>query len=372
MTGLTRKLRFGMVGGGGGFIGDVHRKAALFDGQCELTAGCFSRDAEKNAAAADAWGADPQRVYPDFYSMAQREAERRDKIDFAVVTTPNVFHYPAVKAFLEHGFHVVCDKPFTVTPEEAAELIRLARQKGCLVCVTYTNMGYAAVKQLRSLVQAGVIGNIRTVAAEYLCDCYAADESATDWRMDPAQSGGTSCLADIGTHIEHTVKYITGLKIRSLCAHLDYYRGRQLENNVQVLVKYDTGAGGIYWCSQIAVGEDNGLCIRVYGEKGTVEWNLIDCDRFKLTMLHGPAQTHARGRQAEKFSRLPAGHTEGFYEAFANIYREFCTAVKDQLSGKCIDEDKYDYPNAEDGLGGVIFTDSCQKSHRQGGIWISF
>jgi predicted dehydrogenase len=283
-----------------------------------------------------------------------------------------VFHYPAVKAFLEHGFHVVCDKPFTVTPEEAEELAALARQKNCLVCVTYTNMGYAAVKQLRSLVQRGAIGKVRTVAAEYLCDCYAADESATDWRMDPAQAGSTSCIGDIGTHIEHTVKYITGLKIRSVCANMDYYHDRQLENNAQVLVQYDTGASGVYWCSQIAIGQDNGLVIRVYGETGTVEWRLTDCDRFKLTMLQGPVQTHARGRQAERFSRLPAGHTEGFYEAFANIYREFCAAVADKLTGQFIDEKHYDYPDAQDGMDGVIFTDSCQKSHQQGGIWISF
>jgi predicted dehydrogenase len=367
-----------MVGGGpGAFIGDVHRKAALFDDKCVLAAGCFSRNEEKNRKAADNWGVEQQRAYASFYEMAEKEAGRQDGIDFAIITTPNAQHYPAVKAFLEKGISVACDKPFTMTAEESEELRDLARKNNCLVCITYTNTGYVAVKQIRSLIKDGAIGTIRTISAEYLCDWLAGDSNTNPmlggWRMDPKQSGKTNSVGDIGTHIENTVKYMTGLKLVSLCASIDYIPGRSLDNNAHIMVKYDSGASGFYWCSQIAIGHDNRLCVRIFGDKGAIEWTSEECNAYSISYLDGTVQKCARGRNyndkaAERFSRIPAGHPEGTYEAFANIYREFTDALMKKVNGETVNEDDYDYQKASDGLEGVRFVQKCLESHENGNV----
>jgi len=384
------KLRYGMVGGGqGGFIGDVHRKSIALDGLALIAAGCFSRSPENTLATGEALGIAPERCYKTFDEMAAAEAERPDKIDFAVIVTPNNIHYPAARAFLTHGIHVVCDKPLCFEEAEARELAELAKKNGLLFAVTYTYTGYPAVKQAREMIRRGEIGNVRFVYAEYPQEWLATPVEREGlakavWRADPETGGKSNCVGDIGSHAENIVSYITGLKISSLCARLDtMVEGRVLDDNASILVEYEplpggcAGARGMYWASQIAIGYANALSVRIFGSKGTIEWVQEQPDHLKIVRLGKPAEYWSRGRDtfyphAQSYSRVPGGHPEGYFEALGNIYKTYTGALLKIKAGKTPDEADLDFPDAEMGIDGVKFINRCVESSGKGAVWVKY
>ena len=374
-------IPYGMVGGGpGAFIGDVHRKAIQMDGLATLRAGSFSRDSEKSKAHGMALGIESDRLYSDYHQMAQQESKRSDGIKFVVVVTPNSTHYEICKVFLQQGIHVVCDKPLTLTVEESEELERLSRERDLLFGVTYTYTGYPAVKEMRRMVSDGLLGKIRFVNGEYAQEWLAnpIDESSplAPWRTDPTVSGASNCLGDIGSHVENLVATITGLRIERVCARLDsLVEGRTLDDNASVMVEYQGGAKGLYWTSQIAFGYDNMLSIRIFGEEGSLAWCQEDPDHFTFTPNGAPKQIFSRGRdgfapEAQRYSRIPAGHPEGVYEAFANIYKSYVEALAKRLDGKRLVEEDLDFPSVSEGLDGVRFIDRCVQSSKEGSLWV--
>jgi predicted dehydrogenase len=379
-----RRLKYGMVGGGpGAFIGDVHRKAIGLDGMADIVAGSFSKTYEKTLETGRALGIDESRLYPDFEAMAEKESKRPDRIDFVVIVTPNAHHYAAAKAFLSRGIHVVCDKPLTFEVAEAEELGMLAKQKGLLFCVTYAYTGYPVVKHAREMIKRGEIGELRFVNAEYPQDWLATTlekegQKQAAWRADPAQAGKSNCVGDIGSHVENMVAYITGLKIASLCARLDtIVAGRALDDNASIMVNYVGGAKGLYWSSQIALGYDNGLKVRVFGSKGSIQWTQESPNCLTITKLGEPVYTITRGRDtlhphAQGYSRIPAGHPEGYFEAFGNLYKTFISALAKKKSGQALAESDLDFPGAEDGVSGVKFIGKCVDSSRKGAVWLDF
>lgn len=379
------RLQYGMVGGGpGAFIGDVHRKALGLDGLATLVAGAFSRTHELTLETGHALGLSGDRLYPDYETMAKQESERKDGIDFVVIVTPNATHYPIAKAFLSRGINVVCDKPLTFEVAEAEELAMLARKNGLLFCVTYSYTGYPAVKHAREMIRRGDIGQIRFVNAEYPQEWLATPAEAggqnrqAAWRTDPKQTGKSNCVGDIGSHMENMVSYVTGLKIKSLCARLDtFVPGRVLDDNASIMINYENGAKGLYWSSQVAVGYDNGLRFRVFGSTGTIEWTQENPNYLRVARLGSPVETISRGRDAlyphaQGYSRVPAGHPEGYFEALANIYRTYITALSKKKSGQPLVEEDLDFPKAEDGINGVRFIGRCVDSSKKGAVWVDF
>lgn len=378
-------IKYGMVGGGeGSFIGDVHRRAIGLDGKAVLTAGCFSRSFEKTAAAGEALHLNKERLYASYTEMAEAEGKRDDGIDFVSIVTPNNTHFSIAKAFLENGINVVCDKPLTTSVAEAEQLKNMSVEKDLLFCVTYTYTGYPAVKQAREMIKKGELGDIRFVNAEYPQEWLSEpiernpDNKQAVWRTDPAQSGISNCVGDIGSHIENLVSYVTGLKIDTLCARLDkIVEGRLLDDNATIMVNYKGGTTGIYWSSQIASGHDNDLSIRVYGSKGSITWRQEDPNYLKVTYLDKPAMTLSRGRdefypRAASICRTPAGHPEGYFEAFGTIYTTFIGALAKKKTGKVLTEDDMDFPTPTDGAQGVRFIEKCVESSEKGAIWINF
>ncbi len=381
---MNEVLNYGMVGGGiGSLIGEVHRKAAVFDRKAKLVAGCFSKSKIDTLSLGQKLGLDSRRLYENFKEMARKEEEREDKIDFVIIVTPNSSHFEIAKAFLERGIHVVCDKPLTLKVEEAEELTSLAKKMDLLNCVTYTYSGYPMVKQAREIIKKGEIGKIRMVMAEYLQEWLAMPvekkgNKQASWRLDPKYSGEANCVADIGSHIENTVSYVTGLEIESLCANLDsFVEGRVLDDNAEILVKYTGGARGIYWCTQIAIGYNNNLKIRILGEKGSLEWEQENPEYLKVGIYVKPVQILSRGRDhmhpsALRVSRLPGGHPEGLYGAFANIYSNFSDTLLAKKTGKAYQKKKdADFPTFEDGTRGIRFIHQCVESSQKGATWIS-
>ena len=373
------KLSYGMVGGGqGAFIGDVHRRTARFDEKADIVAGCFSRDFHNTLETGEMLGIDAHRLYRTFEEMAAAERQREDGIDFVVIVTPNYLHYPVAKAFLEQGIHVVCDKPLTISSEEGIELKRLANEHDCLFMVTYTYTGHAMAREARRIVTGGEIGEVFMVMAEYASDWLLdapekQGHKQAVWRSDPQRTGISNCVGDIGTHVENLVSFITGLKIEKLIANLDIVgEGRELDDNAQVLVKYDNGASGVYWTSQVAAGYENGLKVRVFGSTGSVEFDQENPDYLRLTKKGEPPQIICRGADygaAAEISRLPAGHTEGYYVAFANLYAMFTRTLARKKAGEKVDEQAAGYPTLDDGLEGVIFVEKCVESMRAGNVW---
>jgi len=376
--------RYGMVGGGqGAFIGEVHRKAIALDGLARLVAGCFSRDGDNNRSTGAALGVEADRLYPTFEAMAEGEARRSDGIEFVVIVTPNDTHFRACKAFLEAGIAVVCDKPLCFAVAEARELEALARLRNLLFCVTYTYTGYPAVKEIREQVRAGVLGQLRFVNAEYAQEWLATPverlpgNRQASWRTDPRRAGPSNAIGDIGSHIENLVGYTTGLRIRSLSARLDtLVEGRALDDNACVMVEYEGGAKGLYWTSQIAVGYDNGLRLRIFGSEGTIEWCQEDPNYFTLSRLGQPSQRWSRGRDgfhphAQGYSRIPSGHPEGYFEAFANLYRTFIVALAKVRAGVRPSEAELDFPTVDQGVEGVAFIAKCVESSQAGARWVS-
>jgi predicted dehydrogenase len=373
-------LQYGMVGGGeGAFIGDVHRKAASFDGKCGLVAGCFSRDFDNTVRTGKKYGIDSDRLYSSFEEMAITEGARNDKIDFVSIVTPNHMHYPIAKMFLENGISVVCDKPLCVKVEEAETLAAIAKEKGLLFCVTYTYSGYPMVRQARELIQNGSIGRIIMVMGEYLSDWMIdviekQGNGQPIWRTDPEKAGISNCIGDIGSHIENTVFFMTGLRIKSLCARLDSVgHGQMLDTNGSVLVRYDNGASGIYWASQVSIGYDNALKVRIFGTEGSIEWEQENPNILRVTYKGQPTQIMSRGRKylhGAAAGRLPAGHPEGYYEAFSNIYSKFADALIKKKAGMVLDDADLDFPDVKSGLQGVRFIDGCVRSSMGGSIWV--
>ena len=374
-------IRYGMVGGGmKALIGEVHRKALKFDNRVELVAGCFSSHADRNAEVGVEYDLDPARVYANYEEMAKAEAAREDGIDFVSVVTPNNTHYAVCKAFLEAGINVVCEKPLCFTVEQAEELQKLSREKGLLFGVTYTYTGYVMSKVMKEMIAEGKIGKVVSVNAEYAQD-WLLGELATGnntqtniavWRTDPAISGAANCVGDIGTHIENYVHYVTGLKIKRLIATTNKY-GKALDLNANIIVEYENGVNGAYWCSQVAAGHYNGLAVRVYGDKGALEWAQEDPEHLRYTPVDGATQLLARGtgcirEKAAAQGRLPSGHPEGLVTAFANIYRNYVSALVAKKNGA--DAEVYDYPRVEDGVNGVRFVKAVVESAANGSKWV--
>jgi predicted dehydrogenase len=381
MSADARKLRMGMVGGGrGAFIGAVHRHAAWLDGQVELVAGCFASTAENSRRSGSDLFVDPARVYADYATMAAAEAAlpADQRIDFVVIVTPNHLHAPVATAFLEHGFHVVCDKPLTHRLADALALQAIVRQSGLVFALTHNYTGYPMVKEARALVRAGELGDIIKVVAEYpqgwLADnLEQAGQKQAGWRTDPARAGDSCCLGDIGTHAENLGRYITGLEIEAVCAHFTtFVAGRPLEDDANLLVRYHGGAVGILYASQVSVGEENNLTIRVYGTKGALAWQQEHPNELRWTPKGQPARILRRGNpylgtEAARFSRLPAGHPEAFIEGFANIYAEAVRAIRDKLAGR--PAGIYDFPTVDDGVRGMEFLATAVASAASGNKW---
>lgn len=374
------KIQYGMVGGGpGSFIGDAHRRAINLDGTATLVAGCFSRTVEKSRQTGQELGIDPDRCYATYEEMAKAEAARPDGIRFVVVVTPNVSHYPVCKAFLEAGIPVACDKPLCLTVEQAEELQRLAEEKDLLFLVTYTYMGHVTAKHIREAIRSGKLGKIRTVMAEYPQGWLAHEGDwggkQGEWRCDPEQSGGVNCLGDLGTHVENAVATMTGLKVRRLLARMDVVvPGRVLDDNDVVLVEYEGGATGVYWTSQFAIGHDNDLRVRIYGEKGSILWRQEECEKVTMIDEDGTLVERHRGGGgiepgAAAYGRLPAGHTEGWLESMGNLYRSFVRCLQAKADGT-FTADMVDFPTVADGVEGVRFVHACLESNRRGNVWV--
>lgn len=377
----SKVLTFGMVGGGqGAFIGDVHKKGAMLDGLAALAAGCFSRDYENTLKTGERWGVDPQRLYKTYEEMAVAEGARNDGIDFVIIVTPNNTHYDAAKAFLKNGIHVVCDKPLALTSAMGEELKALAEEKGLLFCVSYSYLGYPMVKQAREMIQHGDLGKIRVVSGRYIQGWLATEiesegQKQASWRCDPKQAGISNSVGDLGTHLENLVAYITGLEIDSLCANLTAVgEHRQLDNNGEILVKFKGGSSALLWCSQVAIGYDNDLRITVHGEKGSIEWIEENPNYLKVDMLGEPTKIMSRGNgyfypSVNEMNRIPAGHVEGHFVAFGNIYKAFITAVIDKQAGNPV---KVDYPGIDYGIEGIKFVERCVQSSNEGSVWVKF
>ncbi|WP_397547376.1 Gfo/Idh/MocA family protein [Rhodothermus marinus] len=375
---LNRKLRYGMVGGGpGAFIGAVHRKAAALDGEIELVAGAFSSDPEKSRQMGALLHLDPRRVYRSYEEMVEKEAALppEERIDFVSIVTPNHLHYPIAKAFIEAGFHVVCDKPLTTTLEEAEDLCRLVARHNVLFALTHNYSGYPMVKQARAMVQEGLLGEIRKIVVEYPQGWLATPLEQTGqkqavWRTDP-KLAGAGALGDIGSHAEHLARYITGLELDRLCADITtFVPGRKVEDDANLLVHYQNGARGILYASQVSVGEENNLRIRVYGTKASLEWHQEEPNYLYVRYPDRPEEVYKRGNEylapaARRASRLPSGHPEAFIEAFANIYLNFARTLKARLAGEKPDPLDLDFPTVQDGARGVHFILTALESGRR-------
>ncbi|MDZ7362698.1 MAG: Gfo/Idh/MocA family oxidoreductase [candidate division KSB1 bacterium] len=378
---LQRKLRYGMVGGGpGAFIGAVHRKAAALDGEIELVAGAFSSSPEKSKQQGAELFLNPHRVYGSFQEMAEKENRlpKEERIDFVSIVTPNHNHFEIAKTFITAGFHIVCDKPMTTTLADAETLCRLVKKHDVIFALTHNYTGYPMVKQARELVRQGALGAIRKIVVEYpqgWLATFLEGEGAKQavWRTDPDQAGVAGCFGDIGSHAENLAHYITGLEIEELCADLTtFVPGRKLDDDANTLVHYEGGARGIMYASQISVGEENNLRIRVYGTEAGLEWRQEEPNYLSVRRPNGPEQIYKRGNSylapiAAHNSRLPSGHPEAFIEAFANIYRNAGRTIAAKIAGTTPGEFDADFPTVQDGARGVHFIHAVVQSSRQRG-----
>ena len=372
-----RRLRVGMVGGGqGAFIGAVHRIAAELDGEALLVAGALSSDSARATASAEAWGL--ARSYDSYERMAIQEAERDDGIDFAIVATPNHLHLPIAKAFLEAGTHVICDKPLAASLDQALQLAKVAAASGRLFALTHTYTGYPMVREARELVASGRLGELRKVQVEYNQDWLRepveqAGNKQAAWRTDPAQAGISCCVGDIGTHAHHLVEFISGRRVESILAELtSFVEGRQLDDDASMLLRLEGGVRGTLACSQIACGEANDLRIRLYGSLAGLEWRQQNPNALKVKPAGEPWAIHRvgdsyLGKAAARATRTPAGHPEGYLEAFANIYRDFMADVRRTAAGETA---LGNYPGIEVGLRGLRFVQASVDSSNQGAVWV--
>jgi len=374
------ELRFGMLGGGNkAFIGNVHRHGALMDDLAVLKAGCFTRDAEKNLETGRKWHIyDESRIYPDYKVMAEKESQRDDGIQFVVIATPNISHYEIAKCFMEHDIHVMCDKPLAFNLEQGEALERIAKERNLLFGLTYSYTGYAVIRQMREMIEKGEIGDILHVTAEYPQDWVIASlvQKKSDqalWRFDPKIIGISLCTGDIGTHLEQLIAQSTGLELKRVLARFDTYpRELPLETNTTVLLDFGNAVSGTLWASQIAIGYECGVKIRVFGTKGSLEWCHDQAGLLKFTRNNEPTQHLSANREylyeeSIRMSRLPAGHPEGYFEAFGNIYHAFCEHLLARLADRA--PESYTYPTVADGVKGLRFVKACVESNAQGNVW---
>ena len=382
---MSRKIRYGMVGGGrGAFIGAVHRIAANIDGQIELVAGAFSSDPEKSKDSGADFFLSPDRVYGSYQELVTQEAAlpADQRIDFVSIVTPNHVHFPAAKAALEAGFHVLSDKPATFNLAEAKELAAIVKKTGRLYGLTHNYTGYPLVKEARHLVHSGKLGKIRKVVVEYpqgwlATRLEASGQKQAAWRTDPKRSGAAGCIGDIGTHAENLAEYITGLQISELAADLTaFVKGRKLDDDGNVLLRFKGGAKGVLHSSQISVGEENNLNIRVYGELGGLEWHQNEPNTLLVKWMDQPMQVYRTANgylsdAAKAAGRTPPSHPEGYLEAFANIYKNFANAIRARQAGKKLAKDDVanDYPKIEDGVRGMAFIEAVVASSKANAAW---
>lgn len=382
---MSRKIRYGMVGGGrGAFIGAVHRIAAAIDQQVELVCGAFSSDPQKSKDSGADLFLPADRCYGSYEEMIKAEAAlpADQRMDFIAIVTPNHMHFPPAKMALEHGFHVLSDKPATFDLAESRELAEIVKKTGLLYGLTHNYTGYPLVKQAREMVATGKLGKIRKVVVEYpqgwlATRLEASDQKQAAWRTDPKRSGAAGCIGDIGTHAENLAEYITGLKISELAADLTtFVEGRQLDDDGNVLLRFEGGAKGVLHSSQISVGEENNLNIRVYGELGGIEWHQREPNTLLVKWMDQPMQVYRTangylGKAALAAGRTPPAHPEGYLEAFANIYKAFALAIRARLENRQLaqDDPANDYPKIEDGVRGMAFIEAVVASSQKNAAW---
>lgn len=382
---MNRKIRMGMIGGGrGAFIGNIHRMAAALDGKIELVCGAFSSDAEKSRMSGADLFLDPSRVYASYQQMIETESKLSEDIrmDFVSIVTPNHMHYAPAKMAMQHGFHIVCDKPLCFNMEEAYDLKLVVQQSGLIFALTHNYTGYPMVKQAKAMVAAGDFGTIRKVVVEYpqgwlSTKLEATNQKQASWRTDPTKSGIAGAIGDIGTHAENLVEYVTGLQITSLCADISaIVPGRMLDDDGNVLLRFDNGAKGILIASQISAGEENNLRIKVYGEKGGCEWSQMEPNSLIVRWLEQATQVYRTGvghqsNSSTMHTRLPAGHPEGYLEAFASIYRNVAFCISARTEGRKADEIYTDFPGIDDGIRGMNFIYKVIESGKSDKKWIA-
>ena len=381
MTEARHPIRLGMVGGGqGAFIGAVHRMAARLDGHYEFCAGALSSDADRAIASARELGLADDRSYASYQDLIAGEAARDDGIEVVAVVTPNHLHFPVAAACLEAGFHVICDKPMTLTVDEARALRKLAESRDRILAVTYNYSGYPLIREARAMVRRGDVGTVRVVQGEYAQDWLSRDiessgQKQASWRTDPARSGAGGCIGDIGTHIYQLISFVTGLETEALSADLaTFVEGRRLDDNAHLLLRFRGGAKGMIWASQVAAGCENGLQLRVYGERGGLVWRQENPNELIFSPLGEPARRMTRGgagtgEAAARLTRVPAGHPEGYIEGFANIYGEIAAAIRAARDGTPVADDVC-YPSGADGEKGVAFIDAAVRSSAAGAKWV--
>jgi len=386
ITGRTEKfsgrIRLGMVGGGqGAFIGAVHRIASRIDDQYEFVAGALSSEAKRAKASGLELGLREDRSYGTYEEMAKRESRLKDGIEAVAIVTPNHMHFPVAKAFLQRGIHVVCDKPLTATLKEAKKLVEIAEKSGVVFALTHNYTGYPMVRHAREMVQKGELGTIQLIHAEYVQDWLTTNleksgQKQAAWRTDPARSGAGGAVGDIGTHAYNLASFVSGLDAESLSADLtSFVKGRKLDDNVHVMLRYPNGARGMIWASQVAPGNENRLVLRVHGTKGGLEWAQEDPNYLWYAPYGEPKRLITRGGAgsgpaAARVTRVPPGHPEGYLEGFANIYKEAAAAILAARSGKKPDKAVV-FPTVQDGLKGVAFVEACVRSSARNAAWVN-
>ena len=370
-----------MVGGGkDAFIGGVHRIALRLDGYYELVAGSFSSNFDNSKETGKDLGLTDDRIYETYQEMAKKESSRQDGIDVVSIVTPNHLHVPIAKVFAEKGIHIICDKPLAMSSYEALELKNIIERKKLIFALTHNYTGYPMVRHARSLVQKGELGNIRVIQAEYPQDWLTTkvEDSGlkqAEWRTDPKRSGGGGCIGDIGTHAFNLIRFVSGLEVEELSADIHtFVKGRLLDDNAQIMLRFKGGAKGSIWSSQIAVGNENNLKIRIYGEKGGIEWKQEDPNYLDFTNFGQPTQRITRGgsganEEANKVTRIPPGHPEGYLEGFANIYSDVSKDLLDEINKQGYDKSNSCYPTITDGVEGMRFIETVLKSSRNNSNW---
>jgi predicted dehydrogenase len=382
---VSKKIRMGMVGGGkNAFIGAVHRIAANMDGQIELVCGAFSSDPERSKESGKILFVQESRNYGSYKEMFEKEKllPEDQRMQFVSIVTPNFAHFEPAMLALEHGFHVLIDKPMTLSLEEAKKLAEKVTETGLLLCLTHTYSGYPMVKQARQMVKEGQLGTVRKIIVEYpqgwLSLPSGKDNKQAAWRTDPAKSGISGCMGDIGTHAAQLAEYISGLKITKICADINIVvEDRALDDDGNILLKFDNNANGVLIASQIAAGEENALSIRMYGEKGGLEWRQEEPNTLLVKWLDAPTQVYRTGHDylssfAKHNSRTPAGHPEGYLEAFGNIYRNFASTLQCLVEGGIASEEMLDFPTVQDGVRGMAFIENVIASGNSDQKWYEF
>ena len=376
MTTPFKRLKLGMVGGGqGAFIGGVHRIASRIDDRWELVAGALSSDAARAAASAAELGIAPDRSYDSFARMAREEAARPDGIDAVAIVTPNHMHAGPAVAFLQAGIHVICDKPLSATPEQAAAIAEAVKSSKAHFILTHNYTGYPLIRQARQMVAEGKLGTLRVIQAEYAKDWLTEsiegpDHKQADWRTDPARSGGGGAIGDIGTHAFNLLSFVTGLKPEALAADLHSFGpGRRVDDNAHIMLRFTGGARGMVWASQVAPGNENGLRLRIYGDKGGLEWGQENPNVMTYAPLSQPKQLLTRGgaglgAAGGQWTRIPPGHPEGYLEGFATLYNDAADLISGASKGELL-------PGIDAGLDGMWFIDACIRSSKANGEWVA-